>query len=143
MPTGRSIRSRSRGAVVLITMALGMLFVACGDDADTELTQQDTETTQDTVDDAARDAREETENAFATLRTEGERLMDEFQTRNAPEAKEKLLEQCRDVLERLRKANSDQADRVDSLCNRIRETDPSDASMWREVRDEITKLRES
>ena len=32
-----------------------------------------------------------------------------------PEVKQKLLEQCRDVLERLRKANSDQAGRVDSL----------------------------
>ena len=134
MPTGRSVRSRGRRAVVLITIALGMLFVACGDDVDTEATQ-------DTVEDATRDAREEAENAFATLRTEGERLLDEFQTRNAPQAKEKLLEQCRDVLERLRKADSDQAGRVDSLCNRIRETDPSDASVWREVREEIAKLR--
>lgn len=136
MPTGRSVRSRGRVAVVLITVALGMLFVACGDDADTQATQ-------DTVEDATRDAREEAEDAFATLRTEGERLLDEFQTRNAPEAKQKLLEQCRNVLERLRKANSDQAGRVDSLCNRIRDTDPSNASVWREVREEITKLRES
>ena len=120
----------------MITIALGTLFVACGDDADTQATE-------DTVAEATRDAREETENAFATLRTEGERLLDEFQTRNAPEAKQKLLDQCRDVLERLRKANSDQVDRVDSLCNRIRDTDPSNASVWREVRDEIAKLRES
>ena len=136
MPTGRSMRSRSRGVVVLIAIALGMLFVACGDDADTQATQ-------DTVEDATGDAREEAENAFATLRTEAERLLDEFQTRNAPEAKQKLLDQCRDVLERLRKANSDQAGRVDALCNRIRETDPSNASMWREVRAEIAKLRQS
>ena len=134
MPPVRSVRSRGRSAVVLITIALGMLFVACGDDADTQATQ-------DTVEDATRDAREEAENAFATLRTEGERLLDEFQTRNAPEAKQKLLDQCRDVLERLRKANSDQAGRVDSLCNRIRETDPNNASVWREVREEIAKLR--
>lgn len=127
------MRSRGRRAVVLITISLGLLFVACGDDADTEATQ-------DTVEEATRDAREEAENAFATLRTEGERLLDEFQTRNAPEAKQKLLDQCRDVLERLRKADSDQVGRVDSLCNRIRETDPSNASVWREVRDEITKL---
>ena len=135
-PTGRSVRSRGRVAVVLITIGLGMLFVACGDDADTQATQ-------DTVEDATRDARDEAENAFASFRTEGERLLDEFQTRNAPEAKQKLLDQCRNVLERLRKANSDQAGRVDSLCNRIRDTDPSNASVWREVREEITKLRES
>lgn len=136
MPTGRSVRSRRRGAVVLIAIALGMLFVACGDDADTQATQ-------DTVEEATRDAREEAENAFATLRTEAERLLDEFQTRNAPEAKQKLLDQCRDVLERLRRANSEQVDRVDSLCNRIRDTDPSNASVWQEVKDEIAKLRES
>ncbi len=119
----------------MITIALGTLFVACGDN------DVDTQATEDTVAEATRDAREEAENAFASLRTEGERLLDEFQTRNAPEAKQKLLEQCRDVLERLRKANSDQVGRVDSLCNRIRETDPTNASVWREVRDEIAKLR--
>ena len=135
MLTGRSMRSRGRGAVVMITIALGTLFVACGDN------DVDTQATEDTVAEATRDAREEAENAFASLRTEGERLLDEFQTRNAPEAKQKLLEQCRDVLERLSKANSDQVGRVDSLCNRIRETDPTNASVWREVRDEIAKLR--
>ena len=118
----------------MITIALGTLFVACGDDADTEATQ-------DTVAEATRNAREEAENAFASLRTEAEKLMDEFQTRNAPQAKEKLLEECRKVLERLRKANSDQAGRVDALCNRVRDPDPSNASVWREVRDEIAKLR--
>ena len=137
MPAGRSVRSHSRGAVLLIAIALGMLFVACGDN------DVDTEATRDTVEDATRDAREEAENAFATLRTEGERLLDEFQTRNAPEVKQQLLDRCRDALERLRKANSDQADRVDSLCNRIRETDPSNTPVWGEVRDEIAKLRES
>ena len=136
MRTARSRSSRGRGALVLIIIALGMLFVACGDDADTQATQ-------DTVEDATRDAREEAENAFATLRTEGERLLDEFQTRNAPEARQKLLEQCRDVLERLRRADSDQAGRVESLCDRIRDTDPSNSSVWNEVREEITKLREN
>lgn len=135
MPTARSMPSRRRGGLVLIAIALGMLFVACGDDVDTEATQ-------DTVEEATRDARNETENAFANLRTEAERLMDEFQTRNAPEAKQQLLDKCRDALERLRKANSDQAGRVDSLCNRIRDTEPSNAAVWREVKDEIAKLRQ-
>ena len=137
MPTERSTRSRSRSALIVIVIALGTLFAACGDN------DVDTEATQDTVETATRDAREETENAFATLRTEAERLVDEFQTRNAPEAKQRLLDQCRDARERLRRANSDQVGRVDSLCNRIRDTDPSNASLWREVRDEISKLREN
>ena len=137
MPTGRSTRSRHRRALATITIALGTLFVACGDD------DVDTEATQDTVEDAATDAREEAENAFASLRTEAERLLDEIQTRNAPEAKQELLDQCRDVLERLRKANSDQVDRVESLCDRIRDTDPANSSVWQEVKDEIARLRES
>ncbi len=137
MPTGRSTRSRTRSALVLIAIALGTLLAACGDN------DVNTEATQDTVEEATRDARQEAENAFATLRTEAERLVDQFQTRNAPEAKQRLLDQCRDALERLREANSDQVGRVESLCNRIRDTDPSSASVWREVRDEITKLRQS
>jgi hypothetical protein len=130
MRTGRSTPSRSRRALVVVTIALGTLFAACGDN------DVDTEATQDTVENATSDAREEAENAFATLRTE-------FQTRNAPEAKERLLEECRNALERLRQADSDQVGRVESLCDRIRDTDPSNESLWREVRDEITRLRES
>ena len=137
MPTGSSTRVRSRCAAVLIAVALGTVFAACGDN------DVDTEATRDTVEEAGQDAREEAENAFASLRTDAERLLDEFQTRNAPEAKEQLLEQCRDVLERLRRANSENVDRVESLCDRIQDTDPSNASVWQEVRDEINRLREN
>jgi len=137
MPTGRSTRSRSRSALLVTVIALGTLLAACGDN------DVDTEATQDTVENATSDARQEAEKAFATLRTEAERLVDQFQTRNAPEAKQRLLDECRDALERLRRADSNQVGRVESLCDRIRDTDPSNASLWREVRDEITKLRES
>jgi hypothetical protein len=136
MPTGRPTRSRSRSALAVAVIALGTLLAACGDN------DVDTEATQDTVENATSDAREEAEKAFATLRTEAERLVDQFQTRNAPEAKQRLLDECRDALERLRRADSNQVGRVESLCNRIRDTDPSNASLWREVRDEIAKLRE-
>ncbi len=135
MPIGRSTRSRTRGAAALVAIALATLLVACGDN------DADTEATRDTVEDATRDARGEAENAFATLRTNGERLLDQIQTRNAPEAKQQLLDQCRDVLERLRRANSDQAGRVEALCNRIRDTDPANAAAWREVKAEIDRLR--
>lgn len=137
MPTGSSTRVRSRCAAVLIAVALGTLFAACGDN------DVDTEATRDTVEEAGRDAREEAENAFASLRTDAERLLDEFQTRNAPQAKEQLLEQCRDALERLRRAESQNVDRVEALCDRIRDTDPSNSSVWREIRDEINRLREN
>ncbi len=136
MPTGRPTHARSRRVAGMIAIVLAALFAACADN------DADPEATRDSVEDAGRDVREEAEDAFASLRTDGERLLDEIQTRNAPEAKERLLNQCRDVLERLRQADSEHVDRVDALCNRIRETDPADASVWREVKDEISNLRE-
>lgn len=137
MTTGRSTAARTRCAAVLVAIALGSLFAACGDN------DVDPEATRDTVEERAGDAREQAENAFASLRTDAERLLDQFQTRNAPEAKQQLLDQCRDVLERLRRANSENVGRVQSLCDRIRDTDPANSSIWREVRDEINKLKEN
>lgn len=124
---------RTRAAVVGIALALALLSVGCGDDVDTEATR-------DTIAEGAEDARAAAENSFADLRTQGERLVDQVETRNAPEAKEQLLERCRDVLERLRKAGSNNADRLDSLCNRIRDTDVTNQQVWREIKDELRTL---
>ncbi|MDP8936212.1 MAG: hypothetical protein M3O23_00395 [Actinomycetota bacterium] len=112
----------------------GALFVACGED------DVDTGATTDTVEERSTEAREQAENAFASFRTEAERLMDDIRARNAPEAKQVLLDRCRDALEQLRQANSDQTDRVDDLCNRIRDTEPTDTELWRQVQEEISKL---
>lgn len=133
----RGRRHGSRYALAVITVALGALFVGCGDN------DADTEATGDTVEQAADEARQEAENAFASWRTDAERLLDEIQTRNAPEAKQQLLDRCRDALEQLREADSAQADRVDDLCNRIRDTEVSNMSVWREVKDEVAKLPQS
>ncbi len=133
----RGRRPGSRYALAMITVALGALFVGCGDN------DADTEATGDTVEQAAGEARQEAEKAFASWRTDAERLLDEIQTRNAPEAKQQLLDRCRDALEQLREADSAQADRVDDLCNRIRDTEVSNMSVWREVKDEVAKLPQS
>ncbi len=123
-----------RHALVMITIALAALSAGCGENgADTA--------TGDTVEEAAMDARQEAEDAFASLRTDAERLIDELLTRNAPEIKQQLLDRCRDALERLREAGSDQTDRVDDLCNRIRDTDPNDRAAWRDVREQVEQLR--
>jgi nucleotidyltransferase/DNA polymerase involved in DNA repair len=135
MATGLSTAARRRCAAVLITVALATVFAACGDN------DVDPEATRETVEDASQDARQAAENAFASLRTDAERLLDEIQTRNAPQVKEQLLDRCRDALERLRQANSQHVGRVDALCNRIRETDPSNARAWQDVREEVNKLR--
>lgn len=124
---------RTRRAVLGIVLAFALVSGACGDDVDTEATR-------DTVAESAEDAREAAEKAFAELRTQGERLVDEVQTMNAPEAKEQLLDRCRDALERLRRAESDRADQVDSLCNRIRDADVENDDRWREIKDELSRL---
>ncbi len=127
---------RGRRAVLGLVLAAALVSVACGDDTDMEATR-------DTVAESADDAREAAENAFAELRTQGERLVDEVQTRNAPEAKEQLLERCRDALERLRRAESASADRVDALCNRIRDADVENDQLWGEIKDELRRLNPS
>ncbi|MDQ4130794.1 MAG: hypothetical protein M3133_07390 [Actinomycetota bacterium] len=124
---------RTRRAVLGIVLAFALVSGACGDDVDTEATR-------DTVAETAEDAREAAENAFAELRTQGERLVDEVRTTNAPEAKEQLLDRCRDALERLRRAESDRADQVDSLCNRIRDADVENDARWGEIKDELSRL---
>lgn len=124
---------RTRRAVLGIVLAFALVSGACGDDVDTEATR-------DTVAESAEDAREAAENAFAELRTQGERLVDEVQTMNAPEAKEQLLDRCRDALERIRKAEYNRADQVDSLCNRIRDAEVENDDQWREIKDELSRL---
>lgn len=120
--------------LAITTVTLGLLVAGC-EDADI-----DTDATQDTVEEAGEQARETAQEAFASLRTDAERLVDEIQTNNAPQAKEDLLERCRDVLERLREAESEAADRVGDICDRIRDTDVEDAEVWDDIRQEINEV---
>ena len=122
---------------ILTVMLVGALtFVACGDD--------NGETMTDTIDpqteEAAGDARDAARDAWASVRTDAERLLDEIRTQDAPRFKEELLERCRDALERLRQAGSDQADRVEQLCSRIQETDVANADAWADIKREVDQL---
>lgn len=135
LPTAKS--RGGRRALVAALAVLATLFVACGDDG------VDTEATPDTVEERAREARQEAENAFASWRTDAERLLDEIRTQGAPEVKQTMLDRCRDALENLRQADSPNADRVDELCNRIQATDVKDAAAWQQVRDAVAQLPQS
>ena len=132
-PPGNATSMAKKIFIVSAFVLAGMLS-ACGSD------DIDTEATGDTIEESAEDAREAAENAFVEFRTGGERLVDEIRTRNAPEAKQQLLDRCRDALERLREADSDDADRVDALCDRIRDTDIQDSSVWDEIKEQIEQL---
>ncbi len=121
-------------ALLLASLAL----TACSDDGNVD---EAADRTQDTAADVARDVRNSTENAFAELRTRAEEFIDGVQTRGAPEAKQRVLDQCRDTLEDLRKADSPDADRVDEICNQIRDTDVSNNDAWQQIRNELNQLQ--
>lgn len=139
MPTKGAQGTRRRAAAVVLVMALAAVFTACGGNNNDATAGSTTQTVQD----ATQSAKDDAANAFAALRTQAERLVDQVKTSDAPQAKQKLLDQCRDALEKLRKANSDQADHVDTLCNRIRDTDVTNVSAWGDLKDEINKLNVS
>lgn len=115
-------------AVIALVTALG----ACGDDDADDLAREAEET--------AEEAGEAVQDAWASLRTDAERLVDEIQTRNDPEAKEQLLDRCRDTLEELRQAESPESDRVAAMCDRIQDTDVNDRDAWSDVEREISEL---
>ncbi len=131
------MRTTSRKAFAVPVIDFAMLLSGCGDD------EGDPEARRDTVEETARDVRQEVEDALASLRVDAERLVDQVETRNAPSVKQELLTQCRNIEERLRKADSESASRVDRICNRIRETDLSDTNVWNEIKSEILELRAS
>ncbi|MDQ4098713.1 MAG: hypothetical protein M3144_12715, partial [Actinomycetota bacterium] len=89
---------------------------------------------------AAGDVRAAAGQAWASLRTDSERIVDQIQTRNDPNAKQELLDRCRDSLEKLRRSNSNSADRVEQLCTRIRNTDVNARETWNDVRREINEI---
>lgn len=109
------------------TLALG----ACGGDD---------EVTSGEVEEAVDDAREETEDAFATFRTGFERLVDKASTGDN-EAREELLNLCRDTLEDLRQADDPRSDEVGELCDEIRDAD--DQTAWDSIRQKIDDIGEN
>ena len=122
---------------IMTVVLVGVLaFGACGDDDG----QTTTDTIEQQTEEAARDARAAAQDAWAALRTDAERLLDEIRTRDAPRVKEEVLERCRDALERLRKAESDAVDRVERLCSRIQETDVANADAWSDIKREIDQV---
>ncbi len=128
------MHTTSPRALALPVIAFAMLLPGCGDD-------EGGTATRDTLEQTTADVRQEGEDALASLRVDAERLIDQIQTRNAPEVKQELLTQCRNIEERLRRADSEDAGRVDRVCNRIRDTDPANTDVWNEIKDEIQKLR--
>lgn len=119
-------------------LASALAVGACGDD-DVDSAAQRADEAAERVKDEAGEAREGAEDAFATFRTGFERLVDEASSGDA-EAKEKLLDECRDSLEQLRKDNDPRAEKVGALCERIRNAD--DGNAWKEIREEYDQIKD-
>jgi hypothetical protein len=129
------MRRTARAAGTLL-LASALAVGACGDDDVDSAAQRAEEGAERVKDEAAEGA----EDAFATFRTGFERLIDEASSGDS-ESKERLLDECRDSLERLRKDNDPRADRVGALCEKIRNTD--DGNTWKEIREEYDQLKDS
>ena len=112
--------------------------VACSDDGTV-----DTDRVADQAKTSATQVRQEVQNTWASLRTDGNRLIDDVQARKDPDAKKQLLDRCRDTQEQFRKNDdSANADRVGSFCDRVRDADPNAQGAWNEIKSEFQKLDE-
>ncbi len=117
-------------------MAAVLLVGACGDE-DADMAQ---ERVPPQAEEVAQDASAATKDALASLRTDAERFVDNLQSSEAPRAKQALLDKCRDVLEKLRKDNSDAVGEAERACERIQETDVTNRDAWNQIRGEIRQL---
>jgi hypothetical protein len=120
---------------VAVLLAGAVALAACDGSSDV-----DTERAQDRANQTADDVREQANDVWADLRTDGERLIDEVQTRNDPEVKDRLLDRCRDAEEQLRKSENSNADRVNELCDDIRAADPDDSGAWATIKTRFQEL---
>jgi hypothetical protein len=119
-------------AAALLLLVGATAAAACSDEEQQEA--------HDTVATVSAEARQEAREAWASLWTEGERLLDRIETRNDPDAQQQLLGRCRDVLERLRKNASPQVERVDTLCDDIREANVNRSDAWDDIRARMQEL---
>ena len=112
--------------------------VACSDDGTV-----DTDRVADQAKTSATQVRQEAQNTWASLRTDGNRLIDDVQTRKDPDAKKQLLDRCRDTQEQFRKKDDGaNADRVGKFCDRVRDADPNAQGAWNDIKSEFQKLDE-
>ncbi len=127
-------------AMMLIALSLGTVLILGCSQEDQNKAREKAATAQTQVKQSADDVKQQLNDAWASIRTDGERLVDQVQTRNDPSAKKNLLDDCRNALERIRKADSGRADQVDKLCNDIRDTDVNAKDKWNDIKARMQQL---
>jgi chromosome segregation ATPase len=115
--------------LVVVTLAFAALMAACGED-EAEVTE-----TVEGIEDAD-DARQAADEAWASFRTDFERLGDELATDE--DAQQELADACRDALEELRQADDPRADQLEAVCDNIRDADVE--AEWDALREEFEQL---
>ena len=122
--------------LVAVLLAGAVALTGCDDGSDVTADQA-----QDRINETSDEIESQASDAWAGLRTDGERLIDEVQTRNDPAVKDRLLDRCRDAEEQLRKDGSANADRVNELCDDIRDANPEDGEAWTTIKSRFDELR--
>ncbi|MDP1795173.1 MAG: hypothetical protein Q8K63_13640 [Acidimicrobiales bacterium] len=116
--------------------AISLTFAACSE-SDRDSAAQTADDAAERVEDEAGELKEKAEDAFDSFRTGFERSIDEASSGD-DEAKEKVLDECRDTLEDLRQNDDPRAEQVGALCQKIRDAD--DGNAWNEVREEFDEI---
>lgn len=127
-------RTILRAAAVLL-LVVGVGAVACTAEGD-----GNTGAAGQQVKDVGADLKKSATDAWASLTTDSDRLVDRVQTRNDADAKKELLDRCRDAQERLKKANSGSTDRATKLCDRIRDADVNTPAVWNDIKNELKAI---
>ena len=78
--------------------------------------------------------------AWASLSTDGSRLIDQLQTGGSADNKAQLLSKCRDAEEKVKKENDSRAGDVTKLCDQIRDTDVNAKDSWGQVKTKFNDL---
>lgn len=120
-------------------LAAGLMVL--GASALVACTEEDTDRVQSEAQGAADRITQEMKDAWVSASVDGEKLIDDVQTRNDPEAKKKLLENCRKGEEQMRKANADAGKQMQQLCDQIRDADVNNKDAWDKVRTRWTELK--
>jgi predicted small secreted protein len=121
-----------RLATALVALA-AFTFTACNDDDGNGVGTG----VQDDARDGVERATDAVGDAWASFRTGFERLVDRAATGDN-EAQEEILEQCRDALEEMRQEDDPQAERMERLCDDIRNAD--DQADWNALRQAVEQM---
>ena len=122
--------------------AVGLAACSEDDTVDTSAAREQAQTAGQQAQSAAKDASKDVKEAWSGVRVDSDRLLDRIQARNDPEAKRELLDKCRNAQEKIAKSDSARAGDVNTLCDKIRDTDVNSRDSWNQIKDQMNQLNQ-